>query len=84
MYLGLQFNLHVFGRLELLPELKLEALQIITRLIIQRLCDADFKGAHGGDPGDGDAGGITQALLFRPYAPWPPHAATVHEGAQAH
>ena len=60
-----------FGRLELLPELKLEALQTIARLVIQRLCDADFKGPHGGDPGDSDAGGITQALLsgFTPPGP---------------
>ena len=32
--------------LELLSKLKLESLQVITRLIVNRLRDADFKGAH--------------------------------------
>src|SRR5690242_20063476 len=70
--------------LELLPKLKLKTLYVVPGLAVQRLGHADFERSHGGYPGNGDTGRITQALLLRSYPARSPDRASIQKRAEAY
>ena len=70
--------------LELLPKLKLKSLQVVARLVIYWLSNADFKRAHRRNPGNSDSRGIAQTFQVRSRPARTKYSAAIQKRTQAH